>query len=119
MKRLSLLALVAAGVLTLVGCGMAGDWRTIKVMPENASGNFQFSSIELSDDGTYAAVASYGGETVHSSGTWEHKEDQLIFHTAGGETLVYDAWLSNMGNNLHVKRSFNGTEIESIMKREG
>lgn len=91
LSRAMMLLTLPAMLCVLSGCGLTGTWVVDKFSPEAERGDFDFAHIKFSTDGTYTAVAKYGGKSREIRGTYEldKENDTLTFRTEDGLERKY------------------------------
>lgn len=105
-------------LLVLTGCAnVVGKWALDSITPEEARGHYTMARVALNKDGTYAAAAKKGDETVKSAGTYTFDEGKLTFTSEAGKVRVYDARLIDFGTKMEVKTTVDDEEVTAIMKR--
>lgn len=98
--------LIACGLLAccLTGCGIAGRWELCGMNPESARRGFEFGSIVLRGDGTYAASIDEGKGRRETTGryTFDSSAERITFTSDAGAARTYRAHLAHGGNELHI-----------------
>ena len=109
---------LSVGVLVLTGCAnVVGKWALDSITPEEARGHYKLAHVALNKDGTYAAAAKKGDETVKSAGTYTFGEGKLTFTSDAGKVRAYNARLVDFGTKMEVKATVDDQEVTAIMKR--
>lgn len=117
---------------TLAGCAgprVAGRWVSAGLDPEMARDQFRFlrpddysgellkATVTLDKKGDYNAEVYYAGAMDTSSGTWELRDDRLMFRDTKYGSHTYPAELSKNGKELYLRRQIKGTDVTFAFKR--
>lgn len=118
MKRHAISAIIGVVTLLVVGCGITGTWKTVKVAPADALEYVPFQMVTFAEDGQYSATHQHGNEVRTTTGSYTWTWGKLTVTPHEGEARRYPGHYNGFTRQLVLSHEVDGQKITTTLEKQ-